>query len=249
MAVNYFGFHQALEPFRAYCAKHGAALIEDNTHGFLSRDAQGNPLDTRGDLAIAGMGKTAAIPDGAALLINRTDVLDRLPPELACCDKPLPVGYAAKRCLARIRNSKGFRVRSFAETLAQSICLLRTGSAFPVSSPDSELAITSNAASHCESLTMLLKLDARGEVARRRMFHLRFQGEFRRLDIDRYFRRCRPVSPPTPAHSAAPGPVAAAATRIARRHGLDCSEWPELPEAVADAAPDLYRNGHWADIL
>ena len=47
LAVNYFGFPQSLEPFRRYCAEHGASLIEDNAHGFLSRDALGHALGSR----------------------------------------------------------------------------------------------------------------------------------------------------------------------------------------------------------
>lgn len=34
LSVNYFGFPQALDLLRDYCTNSGAALIEDNAHGF-----------------------------------------------------------------------------------------------------------------------------------------------------------------------------------------------------------------------
>lgn len=47
LAVNYFGFPQKLDVFHQYAANSGAIIIEDNAHGFLSRDENGRWLGAR----------------------------------------------------------------------------------------------------------------------------------------------------------------------------------------------------------
>ena len=44
IAVNYFGFPQDINPFNRYSKKRGATIIEDNAHGFLSKDLSGTWL-------------------------------------------------------------------------------------------------------------------------------------------------------------------------------------------------------------
>ena len=80
LAVNFFGFPQDIAPFRAFCDRTGAILIEDNAHGFLSRDEHGIILGTRGDFGIFSLRKTLPIPNGAALLINTKGRKWTLPP-------------------------------------------------------------------------------------------------------------------------------------------------------------------------
>src|SRR3569623_1184814 len=82
LAVNYFGFPQPLDPFRDYAAKQGAVLIEDNAHGFLSRDESGHWLGTRGDLGISSLRKTLLMSDGAMLMVG-ADAVRKLPPQLS----------------------------------------------------------------------------------------------------------------------------------------------------------------------
>ena len=70
LAVNYFGFAQDLAPFREYCLRTGATLIEDNAHGFLSKDTSGVLLGTRADLGITSIRKTFRLVNGAALYFS-----------------------------------------------------------------------------------------------------------------------------------------------------------------------------------
>lgn len=70
IAVNYFGFPQPLESIKSWCQSHGAVLIEDNAHGFLSADGS-SWLGRRGDLGVFSLRKTLALPNGAALVDNR----------------------------------------------------------------------------------------------------------------------------------------------------------------------------------
>lgn len=249
LAVNYFGFPQVMEPFRAYCAEHGATLIEDNAHGFLSRDEQGTPLGSRGDFGIVSLRKTFAFPDGAALLVNQQDWIDRLPAPLPCRDDPLPAGFIAKRTLRQIQNATGFRVRSLGEKITRHFRRIRTGHAFPVSLPESEREIPGRPAIHCASLSMLKKIDTEGEVKRRRVLYQEFHRDLRHLDIEPIFADLPSGVAPYGYPFRANEFGAAAVTQIARKRGFDCFGWPDLPAAVVPVAPDFYRNVWWVNFL
>lgn len=68
--VNYFGFCTDLTPFVEYKNKYQALLIEDNAHGFLSKNLQGQWLGTRGDFGIFSLRKTFGLQNGGLLSIN-----------------------------------------------------------------------------------------------------------------------------------------------------------------------------------
>jgi hypothetical protein len=73
LAVNYFGFSQDYKLLVDFCRRNGLLLIEDNAHGFLSRDA-GGLLGRYGDIAICSFRKVLPIPNGAALIVNNTSL-------------------------------------------------------------------------------------------------------------------------------------------------------------------------------
>jgi len=70
LAVNYFGFPQDLNPFKIYSKLTGAVIIEDNAHGFLSKDGAGVWLGLRTQIGIFSLRKTFSLPDGAAIVVN-----------------------------------------------------------------------------------------------------------------------------------------------------------------------------------
>ena len=70
LSVNYFGFSSDVDVFNKYKKKYDAVFIEDNAHGFLSQDANGLLLGTRGDFGLLSIRKTIFLPNGAALLVN-----------------------------------------------------------------------------------------------------------------------------------------------------------------------------------
>ncbi len=82
LAVNYFGFAQDLAPFREYCSRTGATLIEDNAHGFLSKDTSGVLLGTRADLGITSIRKTFRLVNGAALYFSGAEYSDSVSEQL-----------------------------------------------------------------------------------------------------------------------------------------------------------------------
>ena len=68
--VNYFGFPSDANAFRLAAEKTGAVLIEDNAHGFLSRDSNGKPLGTRADVGIVSIRKTTDLNNAGILLLS-----------------------------------------------------------------------------------------------------------------------------------------------------------------------------------
>ena len=249
LAVNYFGFPQNLSPFRAYCSAHGAALIEDNAHGFLSCDERGISLGRRGDFGIVSIRKTFALPDGDALMVNRKEWLDRIPAQLACRKDRLPPSYSVKNIFRQIQNSTGIRIRSSSEQAIRYLRRIRTGHSLPLSRPESEHELPGTPAIHCESLRMLSRIDASGEVLRRRALYERFQRELSSFGVEPVFgdlpKGVSPYGYPFRATDAG----AAAAISLTRRSGFDCFSWPDLPSAVSQHAPEFYRNVWWVNFL
>lgn len=249
VAVNYFGFPQRLETFRAYCAEHGAALIEDNAHGFLSRDEQGTPLGSRTDLGIVSMRKTFALPDGAALLVNRKEWIDRLHEPLACREDALPASFVVKRALRQVQNATGILARSFSEQMVRYIRRIQTGHPLPLSRPESECEIPGSPAIHCESCRMLDKIDMAHEVERRRTLYRRFERDLRNLDIQPVFGDLPPGVAPYGYVFRASESGAAAVAQLAHRRGFNCFSWPDLPATIIPVAPEFYRNVWWVNFL
>jgi len=73
LAVNYFGFPQDWRALRAWTDGKGLRLIEDNAHGFVSCEGE-QPLGLSGDISICSFRKSLPVPDGAALVLNDTDL-------------------------------------------------------------------------------------------------------------------------------------------------------------------------------
>jgi perosamine synthetase len=70
LAVHYFGIPRPLSATRDFCDRRGIALIEDCAHSFFGV-ADGRPVGTWGDLAIASLPKFFPVPEGGLLASSR----------------------------------------------------------------------------------------------------------------------------------------------------------------------------------
>lgn len=70
LAVHFFGFPQPLREVRAFCDRRGIALIEDCAHALFG-EADGRPVGSWGDLAIASLTKFLPVPEGGCLVSTR----------------------------------------------------------------------------------------------------------------------------------------------------------------------------------
>jgi len=70
LVTHFFGFAQPMRKLVPFAESRGLLLIEDNAHGLLSADENGNPLGSFGDMSIFSIAKTFPTPDGGALLLR-----------------------------------------------------------------------------------------------------------------------------------------------------------------------------------
>ncbi len=249
LAVDYFGFPQDLAPFRKFCDVRGAVLIEDNAHGFLSRDPQGELLGSRADMGILSLRKTFPLPDGGALVLSKPGIASGqiLAPDFR--DDPLPPGYKVKSVFRKVQNTTGIPLKKFGEVAIRAARKFRTGSSFPKAGPDCERVIPSSQPMHRESFRQLCRQDMSREEERRKRLYFKVEERLKGLDI-------RPVFDSLPAGTIPYGyPFRAddcTAKLVAARAGkmgFDCAYWPELPAAVAAVAPLHYKNVYWVNFL
>ena len=246
LAVDYFGFPQDLSPFRQYCRVNGAVLIEDNAHGFLSRDPSGQLLGRRGDMGILSLRKTFTLPDGGALVLGEPGGGGQAPDFR---DDPLPRGYKVKSVFRKIHKTTGIPLKNYAESAVRALRKFRTGSPFPKADPECEQVIPAPPPMHRESFRQLCGQDMPREEARRKRLYVQVEELLKGMDIAPVFASLPdgtvPYGYPFRADVRAAATVAARAAKM----GFDCAIWPELPSAVAPDAPAHYRNVYWVNFL
>lgn len=242
LAVNYFGFPQDLVPFKAYCSRTGAVLIEDNAHGLLSCDETGQPLGTRGDLGIFSLRKTVALPNGAALFLNPTQNDIKLSPQAPFLNQPLPWSFRVKHWLRILSPVVGWKGARLFTSLGRWLRKIRTGYEIAPSPVDAEFRMPGNAAPCKELINTLASLDSEGEAQRRRALYLALDATIKNAGGEPVFKQLRPYVVPYVFPFYASEAQALVVKRKLEKLGLECHPWPELPDAVMAQAPEYYKN-------
>lgn len=242
LAVNYFGFPQDLSPFRTYCERHDATLIEDNAHGFLSCDETGTPLGARGDVGIFSIRKTFVLPDGAMLMVNKMELQNRLEKQLPFCREALPLSFWIKRGLSWLQRNTGIVLLAMGQDLARCLRYWRTGHAIAPLLPENEFEMPLDPEPHFYSMSAFSKLDFITEIARRRRLYGEFHVQLASLKVQPMFGEMPAGTVPYGYPFFADDQTAQLAVRLARKHGLDCIHWPDLPAEVEPTAPLHYRS-------
>lgn len=242
VAVDYFGFAQDLAPFRQYCMRTGALLIEDNAHGLFSRDSGRNVLGTRGDLGIFSIRKTLTTPDGAAVIVNNLAYTAKLPPQTPFSNLAPAATFRSKQRLRKLARLLGPWPARMATTLTRQLRRLRTGHAIPPSSPQSETQLPGIETPNAVLRDVMRNTDVDAEIARRRdLYHL-----LPSLLDPRTFPPLFPSLPPDTVPYGYPfiaNPESAvSAGKLLSQHGLECIPWPALPDAISANAPAHYRS-------
>jgi hypothetical protein len=248
LAINYFGFAQDMAPFIAYSHRTGANIIEDNAHGYLSRDAQGCWLGSRAPLGLFSLRKTIRIPDGAALLVNEAALVKGVPEQLRFDGNGLYQTQILKTRICHIPLIGAGLLRT-ATALARAIRKGKTGSAIPLADPLSESQIPATPNPWAGLLKAVAGRDGESEVARRREAYTHCAREGARRGVVPVFAAlpdyCAPYG--YPFRSDPTG--RAAMQRVADRMGFDLVTWPDLPGAVENTAPAYYHNVHLINFL
>ncbi|MCW5682827.1 MAG: DegT/DnrJ/EryC1/StrS family aminotransferase [Pseudolabrys sp.] len=241
VAVNYFGFPQRLDPFRAYVARTGAVLIEDNAHGFLSRDDDGRWLGTRTEIGIFSLRKSQLLADGAMIRCGMNGFADRLSAPLAEHGGGYAPAVAVKARLRRLPVG-GPQVAKAATTAIRLLRQWRSGSSVLGDDAEAERVIPAPAAPHLGLQRELAAFDPEAEIARRRTAY---------ADVEAFARRhgIRPLFPVL-GDATVPYGFAFRADDAGRqtmqgwtaRRGFDVISWPALPDETAGRVPDALRD-------
>ncbi|NTW98448.1 MAG: hypothetical protein HGB35_00625 [Geobacteraceae bacterium] len=242
VAVNYFGFPQNLDPFRLYCDRFGAVLIEDNAHGFLSSDLEGIPLGERGDFGIFSIRKTFALPDGAMLMANTAQWQSRMSEQLPFRHELLPPSFLLNYGLSWIERKTGIAVHALGQELIRKFRYLRTGHAIAPSQSKDEFEMPPDPAPHQVSMAIIKRQDVAEERQRRCVLYALFRELLSSMDITPLFHELPRGTVPYGYPFYADVKTAQQVASVARSQGFDCIHWPELPMAVEPEAPLHYRT-------
>lgn len=241
LAVNYFGFPQDLTSFQAYAERTGAVVIEDNAHGYLSRDQGGGWLGCRTGLGVFSLRKTMRIPDGGAMWLGERFAKRELPVQLPFDGAGVNPAQLTK---TRLRGLPlvGEWVYRLSTGLARALRKWRTGSDVPVADPASEQTLPASAHPWAGLMPALASCSMAEEIKRRRAAYIRCAAVGDQLGALPVF----PVLPPNcvPYAYAFRGDAAVLAgmRRYVTRNGFDLVSWPDLPTAIVAQAPAHYRN-------
>lgn len=245
LAVDYFGFATPMERFREWCRGTGAALVEDNAHGLLSRDDDGALLGTRGDLGILSMRKTLRLADGGALLDCRPGARHDEQP----CDASAGQGGAGLRAtVAAVERRTGLPLMAAMRTTVRAARRASGRPALPSSGDEDELRVPGDPAISCSSLELLSRASAPQEAERRRNLWSAVTAD---LDGIRGVRLIHERL----GDGTVPYGVAVHADRddavraVARRHRATAMSWPALPADVLADAPPHYRDVRLVNFL
>ncbi len=242
VAVDYFGFPQDLSPFRAYCNRTGAVLIEDNAHGFLSRDDDGTYLGMRGDIGIFSFRKSITLMNGSGLVVNHADKAKPFPPQLPYVNYPESKTFRMKRCLRRLPQWNMTGLLYAIIGLDRAIRKLRTGADYVQSDAAAEQELPGRPEPDARLLDILKSLDADYEISRRRMLYAEIAKVVEQNGG-------MPVFPGLPdnvvpygyAFHAAPDAIGTIKKAL-KSNCLDCHQWPELPAEIEPRASEHYKS-------
>ncbi len=240
VAVNYFGFAQNLEPYNEYCKQTGAIIVEDNAHGFLSRDENNNLLGTRAKFGITSFRKSLRVQDGAILTTSLND--HEIDEQLDCIDSPVSKRNNLLRLLPSFESRTKIPFVAIGQSMSRAIRLVRTGSALPKPDPNAETTIPGLANPHLQSVAVLEALDEAQEILRRRNLYQVLRSQVVATGATMIFadlpdNTC-PYGMPVYANEESRRKLA----KVARQNRVTLMSWPDLPNNTISTAPGFYKQ-------
>lgn len=242
LAVNYFGFPQNLADLQHFADDVGAFMIEDNAHGYLSRDQDGIELGRRTGLGFTSFRKTLRVVSGAFLDVD-LDVFHNASglEEPTPTNSRLPLGFQVRRLTANVERVSGLPLLNAGRTTVRSMRRLAGRSVIP-ELDESEHTMPTHRAVHESALLAIHMLNHEKEVQRRRDLFTQIVDRLRTAKVDLVFRELLTnTSPWCVAFYASPSQLSLA-RRAVRGLGVEIFRWPELPTSVVGVCPDFYSE-------
>ena len=185
IAVNYFGFPQNLEPFKKYCINSGAKIIEDNAHGFLSRDTDNKLLGQRTEFGITSFRKSVRTSDGAMLTTSHNDT--EIAPQIDFQNSAVSFRDTALSLFAKIERITYVPVLKLTQSAVKKVRQMKTGSAMPKVDSSVEKVIPGMPNPNRSSVTKMLAVNEINEVARRRNLYNQILPDIVKLGLQPVF--------------------------------------------------------------
>jgi hypothetical protein len=241
LAINYFGFPQDLQPFKDYSIRVGALIIEDNAHGYLSRDENGELLGCRTNLGIFSMRKTIRIPDGAALWVKHGVHLNNLPSQLLFSGDGFMPAQKIKAILRSIPFIGNF-LFGVSTALIRWIRKRLTGSGVPPRDPESEKILPTRPEPWKFLLANLTNFSMAREVDRRRKAYMECIQEADRVGATSVFKSLPTGCSPYGYSFRGSNVAVNAMKKFAESHQYDMVLWPDLPHEIMRKDRVHYRD-------
>lgn len=240
VAVNYFGFAQDLKIFREFAAKTGAIIIEDNAHGYLSRDDENQLLGHREKFGITSFRKTLHVENGAILTTALNE--DEIDNQLTYIDAQSLGRNKLLHLLSSFESRTNVPAIAFFRFFSRLFRLVTTGSKLPKADKFAETRIPGIPNPKRQSVEFLQNLDESAEIARRRNLYQVLEPQVvaagARLIFDRLPANTCPYGLPV---YATPN-IKRKLEKIARKNHVTLMSWPDLPFEVLPTAPDHYKQ-------
>ncbi len=238
LMVDYFGFGQDFKAFEEYKKKYNSIIIEDNAHGFLSRDKNGVLLGTIGDIGLLSIRKTVFLPNGGALLVNNELYKNKNFKNSEIQSSYEDVNYNKKLDLKKKIFTKYLGIAIL--LLRRAIRFLKTGSAIPRPDRLSEEEMPSNC-----YLTPILKdgiisIDIEKEMQRRKEIYLKIKEYAKKFNINPIYELDDNTVPFEFAFI--DNGNYKKLERYLYAKGFFILPWPDLPDSILGTCPDFYKN-------
>ena len=240
IAVNYFGFPQNLEAFEKYARSCGSVIVEDNAHGLLSRDENGNLLGQRTDFGITSFRKTIRTPDGAILSTSLSET--QVPAQLEDVFRPKNTRNIILNFFATIQKFTNFPLLNWVQSGLKSVRRGLTGSVVPSVDSTVEQIIPGVPNPSRSSVRKFLKVNESVEISRRRNLYNTIYPEIIRLGIKPVFESLKDGTCPYGFPVFATADSQSKLSNIARKYRVTLMSWPDLPSEVLPTAPDHYKQ-------
>lgn len=240
VAVNYFGFAQDLKIFKDFAIATGAIVIEDNAHGYLSRDENNQQLGGREKFGVTSFRKTLLVENGAILTttLSETEIDDQLPFD----DSASSNRNRLLQMLSSFEKRTKFSAVTLGQFISKAIRLVTTGSRLPRPDEFAETKIPGLPNPHRRSVESLRLLNEQNEITRRRSLYLKLQPQVVEAGAKLIFDALPDNTCPYGLPVYATAQVKKKLAKIARKNRVTLMSWPDLPNDVFSTAPDFLKN-------
>jgi hypothetical protein len=236
IVVNYFGFPQDLSIFTDVTKITGANIIEDNAHGFLSKDENGVPLGTRASIGIVSIRKSIRSVNGAALILN-AGLADKKHIYQSCSiDKNIPFGFFCKIALSHLAPVIGSK---YFILLLKLVRYLKIRFKNNISSHEDTSFL--NKFPHAKFKDALINVVPEDEISRRLKLYKIIEHEVASMGGKPVFKTLKSGVVPYSFPFRIVGDSSLLIKHL-NSVGLDCHLWPELPDDVSKLKRDHYSN-------